>query len=106
MEAMRASARFKYEPDVTYVVLTPPETVATGQRSTAATPALFLEASRVDGVVGQPVEFWWFGAGGGTFETWNLASSARLRPGRTAASFRLAAPSSEGCSRCCSCIRM
>lgn len=30
-EAMRASAHFKYDPDATYIVLTPPETIATGQ---------------------------------------------------------------------------
>jgi hypothetical protein len=31
MEAMRASAHFNYDPDATYIVLTPPQTVATGQ---------------------------------------------------------------------------
>jgi hypothetical protein len=30
-EAMRASAHFKYDPQATYIVLTPPETIATGQ---------------------------------------------------------------------------
>jgi serine protease len=30
-EAMRASAHFKYDPDATYIVLTPPSTIATGQ---------------------------------------------------------------------------
>jgi serine protease len=31
MEAQRASAHFKYDPNATYIVLTPPGTVATGQ---------------------------------------------------------------------------
>jgi hypothetical protein len=31
MEAQRASAHFVYDPDATYIVLTPPRTVATGQ---------------------------------------------------------------------------
>jgi serine protease len=31
MEAMRASAHFNYDSDATYIVLTPPQTVATGQ---------------------------------------------------------------------------
>jgi serine protease len=31
MEAMRASAHFNYDPDATYVVLTPPRTIATGE---------------------------------------------------------------------------
>ncbi|HMI98369.1 MAG TPA: hypothetical protein VK488_00875 [Gaiellaceae bacterium] len=31
MEAMRASAHFNYDPNATYVVLTPPRTIATGQ---------------------------------------------------------------------------
>ena len=30
-EAMRASAHFKYDPSATYVILTPPSTIATGQ---------------------------------------------------------------------------
>jgi serine protease len=30
-EAMRASAHFKYDPDATYIVLTPPTTIGTGQ---------------------------------------------------------------------------
>jgi len=30
-EAMRASAHFKYDPSATYIVLTPPSTIATGQ---------------------------------------------------------------------------
>jgi hypothetical protein len=30
-EAMRASAHFKYDPDATYIVLTPPSTIGTGQ---------------------------------------------------------------------------
>lgn len=31
MEAMRASAHFNYDPQATYIILTPPETIATGQ---------------------------------------------------------------------------
>jgi hypothetical protein len=31
MEAMRASAHFRYDPQATYIILTPPTTVATGQ---------------------------------------------------------------------------
>jgi hypothetical protein len=31
MEAMRASAHFNYDPNATYVVLTPPRTIATGE---------------------------------------------------------------------------
>jgi serine protease len=31
MEAMRASAHFNYDPDATYIVMTPPRTLATGQ---------------------------------------------------------------------------
>ena len=30
-EAMRASAHFGYDPSATYIVLTPPSTIATGQ---------------------------------------------------------------------------
>ena len=30
-EAMRASAHFKYDPNATYIILTPPSTIATGQ---------------------------------------------------------------------------
>jgi hypothetical protein len=31
MEAMRASAHFRYDPDATYIVMTPPRTIGTGQ---------------------------------------------------------------------------
>ena len=31
MEAMRASAHFNYDPDATYIVMTPPRTIGTGQ---------------------------------------------------------------------------
>ena len=31
MEAQRASAHFNYDPNATYVILTPPQTIATGQ---------------------------------------------------------------------------
>src|SRR5437667_1315121 len=31
MEAMRASAHFSYDPEATYIVMTPPQTIATGQ---------------------------------------------------------------------------
>jgi serine protease len=31
MEAMRASAHFNYDPDATYIILTPPRTIGTGQ---------------------------------------------------------------------------
>jgi hypothetical protein len=31
MEAMRASAHFSYDPDATYIVMTPPRTIGTGQ---------------------------------------------------------------------------
>src|SRR5205807_864330 len=31
MEAMRASAHFKYDPNATYIIMTPPRTLATGQ---------------------------------------------------------------------------
>jgi len=37
MEAMRASAHFNYDPDATYIVLTPPQAVRPVSRSTAAT---------------------------------------------------------------------